>query len=245
MKKKNAQITLIMLVGIFIVMTAALVFYFVYYLENKNPIAPLVFERDSIENYINQCVKKTAENGLKLLGVQGGFITLQDYLQAQNAGISYLYDKESKVPSIGQIQDELSAYVDSNLDSCFKKFDDFKKQGWDVEQGNIHSKTTANERDVTFDINFPLKVSNKGYTLSFEKFLVLLNVRLKYIHQLASYIVDFNIKNPRSIDRTALNNYDVNITVFPYQDSLVYSIEDTKSLIVNNPYQFIFALKFE
>ena len=93
MKKKNAQITLIMLVGIFIVMTAALVFYFVYYFENKNPIAPLVFERGSIENYVNQCAKKTAENGLKLLGAQGGFITLQDYLQAQNAGISYLYDK--------------------------------------------------------------------------------------------------------------------------------------------------------
>lgn len=245
MKKKNAQITLMMLVGIFIVMVAALIFYFVSYFENKNSAVPLVFERQSIENYINNCVKKTAENGLKLLGTQGGFIRLQDYMQTQNVKVSYLYDKESKVPSIGQIQDELSAYVDSNLDSCFKKFDDFKKQGWDVQQGNIHSKTTVNEKDAAFEVDFPLKVTDRGHTISFEKFLVLLNVRLKYIHQLASYIVDFNIKNPGSVDRTELNNYDVNITVFPYQNSLVYDIEDSKSLIVNKPYRFMFALKFE
>ena len=245
MEKKNAQITLMILISVFIVMAAALVFYFAYYLENRNPAAHLAFGRESIENYISQCIKKTAENGLELLGIQGGVIKLQDYLQAPNFGISYLYDKGSRVPSIEQVQNELSSYMDKNLDSCFKNFEDFKKQGWNVEQGIIHSKTMVNEQDVAFEVDLPLKVSSSDSAISFDKFLVLLNVRLKYIYRLASYIVDFNIKNPKSMDRTALNNYDVNITVFPYQDALIYNIEDSKSPIINKPYRFVFALRFE
>ncbi len=244
MEKKSSQVTLMMLIGIFIVMFAALVFYFAYYFENRNSVT-LIFERSSIENYVNQCVKKTAEDGVKLLGRQGGFITSKDYMETPNTKISYLYDKENKVPSTVQMQDELAAYMDGNVGSCFKNFDDFKKQGWGIEQGIIHSKAMLNEKDVTFEVDFPLKVSSKGNTLNFEKFLVVLNVRLKYIHNLADYIVNFNVNNPKSIDRTALSNYDVDITVFPYRDSLVYDIKDSKSLIVNKPYRFMFALKFE
>jgi len=244
MEKNKAQVTLMMLIGIFIVMFAALVFYFAYYFENRND-APLVFERSSIENYVNQCVKKTAEDGLRLLGKNGGFITSKDYIETPNTKISYLYDKESKVPSVAQMQDELGSYMDGNLGFCLKNFDDFKKHGWGIEQGDVHSKAMLNEKDVTFEVDFPLKVSSKGNTLNFERFLVVLNVRLRYIHDLADYIVNFNIKNPKSIDRTDLSNYDVDITVFPYQDSLVYNVEDSKSLIVNKPYQFLFALKFE
>ena len=203
----------------------------------------MVFERISIENYINGCIKKTAEDGLKLFGKQGGIIIQDDFLAVPNPGIAYLYNNGNKIPSMDKIQHELSSYMDNNLNTCLKNFDDFKKQGWNVERGNINIKAQINQEDVFFEVDLPFKVSDKGNTINFEKFVSKLNVRLKYIYDLVNKIVDFNIKIPGGIDRTALNNYDVNVTIFPYQNSLVYVIDDSKSLVMSRPYRFIFALK--
>ena len=243
--KKNAQVTFMIAISVFIVVIASFIFYVAYYFENKNLAEPLVFERLSIENYINGCVKKTAEDGLKLLGKQGGII-LKEHLQTPNSGIDYyLYNNQSKIPSIENIQDELSFYVKSNLDACLRDFEDFKRRQWNVEKGEIETKTQVNEQDVAFEVNFPLKITNQGSTLNFERFVSKVNVRLKYIYDLANRTVNFNIKNPRSVDRTALSNYDVNVTVFPYEDSVVYVIDDSKSLIMNKAYRFMFAMGFE
>lgn len=242
---KKAQITLIILIAVFIAIIAALIIYAAGYFRNKNAIEPLAFDKARIESYINNCIKKTAENGLKLLGKQGS-ISPDNYLQAPYFKIQYyFYNNQNKMPTIEKIQNELALYMNENLGTCLKDFEDFKKQGWNVEKGSINSKAGINEQDVSFEINFPIKVINKVDTISFEKFASRLNVRLKYIYNLVSAIADFNTKYQKSIDRTALNNYDVNVTVFPYENSLVYSIDDSKSFIMNSPYRFNFALKFE
>ncbi|MDP3764903.1 MAG: hypothetical protein Q8R04_00165 [Nanoarchaeota archaeon] len=243
LKNKNAQITWIIATAIFIFIISAFTFYVTNYFKPKNPIEPLVFERASIENYIDECVKKTAEDGLKLLGKQGGLIITADYLTAPNLGIVYLYNDGNKIPSMDRIQNELSFYMNDSLNNCLKNLDDFKKQGWNAEKGNINIKTQINQEDVFFEVDFPLKVSDKGNTINFEKFAAKLNVRLKYIYNLANTVVDFNAKNPGGIDRTALSDYDVNVTIFPYQNSLIYVIDDYKSVIMNQPYRFIFALR--
>ena len=244
--KKNAQITLIIAIGVFILIMASLILYLAYYFKIKNRAEPLVFEKISIENYINGCVKKTSEDGLVLLGRQGGLILLQDYLETPEVGIEYsLMNNQNKVPSIEKMQDELSFYLKNNLNECLKDFDDFIKQGWDVKKEVIDAKTKINEKDVIFEVYYPIKISNdKGDILNFGKFISILNVRLKYIHNLVNTVVDFNIKNPKSVDRTALNNYNVNVTVFPYEGSLVYVVDDSNFLIMNEPYRFMFAMKF-
>ena len=94
MQNKKAQITLIIAIAVFIVIIAGLIFYVANYYK-KSSIEPLVFEKASIENYINVCVKKTAEDGLKQLGKQG-----------------FVVDN-SKVPSIEEIQNQLNSILQS------------------------------------------------------------------------------------------------------------------------------------
>lgn len=241
---KKSQMSLIILAAIFIVIIAAFIFYIAYYFK-QSPIEPLAFEKLSIENYINNCVKKTGEEGLKLLGIQGGSIILADYLQTPNFGISYLYHNGNKVPSIEKMQNELSSYMNNNLNVCLKDLNDFKAQGWNVEKGVVSTAASINELDVLFEVNYPMKIASKGNTLNFEVFASKINVRLKYIYNLVTSIVDLNSKIPRSVDRTALSNYDVDITVFPYEHSMIYVIDDSKSSILKQPYRFMFAMKFE
>lgn len=238
---KKGQITLIIAITFFIIIIAALIFYVVNYYK-KNQIDPLIFERASIENYINNCVKKTAEEGLKLLGKQGS-IVLDDSIKTPNADVAYYFNNANKVPSIEKIQNDLSLHMNKNLNVCLKDFEDFKKQGWDVEKVEVNAKTQINQEDVLFEINLPLKVSDKVNTINFEKSVARLDVRLKYIYDLINKIVDFNTKYKRQIDMTTLNDYDVDVTVIDYEGSLVYNIKDPKSLIRNEPYVFRFAVK--
>src|SRR3989338_793034 len=225
---RKSQITLIIAIAIFIVIIAAFIFYAAYYFKNKNPIEPLAFERLSIENYINGCVKKTAEEGLNLFGKKG-----------------FVVDNDFKIPDIEQIRNELSLYINNNLNICLKDFKDFKKQGWDVEKGNINAKTQINQEDVAFDVDFPLKITYKGNTINFERFVTKINVRLKNIYDLINKIVEFDSKYKRHVDLSTLNEYNVNISISDFGDSLVYVIDDPKSLIMNEPYRFVLALKSE
>lgn len=242
MPNKNAQITLIFAIAISILIIAAFIFYAAGYYKNRAPLKPPVFEKASIENYINGCVKKTAEEGLKQLGKQGGLITIGGYLTVPNTGIVYLYNNGNRLPSMEKMQNELSFYINKKLNDCLKDFKDFKKQGWDVENGRVGAKTVVNEEDVYFEVNFQIKVSDKGRSISFERFVHKSDVRLKHIYGLVSRIVSFRENYNRAIDMKELGKYDVNITVMDNENALIYVIRDSKSRVRDKPYTFVFGM---
>lgn len=222
--EKKSQITLVIALALLILIIAAFIIYSGNYLK-KNNQEPLIFERASIENYINDCVKGTAENGLKQLGKKG-----------------FAVDKP-EIASIEEMQSQLADYINSNLDSCLDNFNDFERAGWDVEKGSINAKAQINEKDVSFDVDYPIKVANEGSTISFERFTSIVNVRLKYIHELAGKIVEFKFKHNKEVDLTTLSEYDLEVTIFPDKEDFVYVIDDHKSLIMNEPYRFILKIK--
>ena len=216
---KKSQMTVMIAIAIFILIIATLIFYIANYYK-KSLKEPLVFERASIESYISNCIKKTAEDGLMLFGKMGFNID------------------ENSIPGIDDVQGQLASYMNSNLDICLKDFDDFRKQGWDVEKGDVNAKAQINEQDVSFDVDYPLKVSDKSNTINFERFALSLNIRLKYIYELVNEIAEFKFKYNKEVDLTTLRDYDLEVTVFPDKKSFVYVIDDKKSLIMNEPYRF-------
>ena len=222
--KRKAQVTMVIVIAIFILAIAALAIYAANYFK-KNSQEPLVFEKASVENYINSCARSTAENGLKQLGKQG-----------------FAADS-SKIPGIEDMQNQLAAYVNNNLNYCLNDFEDFEKEGWDVKKGEVNAKAQINEQDVSFDVSYPIKITNEGNTISFERFAVKLNVMLKYIHELAGKIAEFKFKYGKEADLTTLSEYNLEVTIFPDDGSFVYAIDDPKSLIMNKPYRFVLTIK--
>ena len=85
MKKKRAankksQVTLFIILGIVILSIFSLIFYLVNYTskekfgEKSEEAGKTSAELKPIEEYIKSCLKETAEQGLLLLGKQGGYI---------------------------------------------------------------------------------------------------------------------------------------------------------------------------
>ncbi len=82
---RKGQVTLFIIIGIILLITIALVIYFVQVAEKPierkaiTPVVPIA-EADPVTSYVLLCIKKTTIDGLDLLGSQGGYI-LPDYAQ--------------------------------------------------------------------------------------------------------------------------------------------------------------------
>lgn len=240
-KKRNAQLTLMMLVGIIL----ALVFFLLYLLATSLATSiTLPFDRNAIQEYVNNCFKQTAEESAILLGKQGGRTRLQPaYIAAKGFGISYALKQDApRVPSIREMEDDLSWHIDVRINDCLKNLKDFKSQGWKVEAGTFSSVASINRNDVDFRATFPFTVTAKEGSLTFRDFTIMLPVRLEYLHTAMGDVTQFSLEQGKRVDLTYLNGQDFNTTIFPYQNALVYRFIDEASAMRSQPYEFMFAI---
>lgn len=216
-------------------------FAFVFLLYSRGGVN-LEFTSPSIQSYLDGCLKQTAEDGLELLGKQGGRIWLQDYVSAPHYGITYwLKDDTLSIPTTQTMESELSGYINNNLERCINDFEEFEDRGWDVAAGDISTSVSINQDEVSIVALYPLTVTQQENILTITQFTARLPVRLRHIHSTASGAAQFMHANGK-IDLTMLDSSELNTTVFPYKNALIYHFSDEQSKLKNGPFVFNVAL---
>ncbi len=89
MKRKKAQITLFIIIGLVIVGAVAFLYYFI----TTPRIEKKELDTTAIEEYVTSCLDKTAKQALIKLGEQGGYLFVQDMPKSKRIGeieIAYL-----------------------------------------------------------------------------------------------------------------------------------------------------------
>ena len=159
--------------------------------------------------------------------------------------ITYAYDKgKNTFPSKLNMEKELEIYTDIMLDICFGNLSLF--QGWEVKKGKIDTEVSIAENSVVFNINYPIEFKREQIFKEFSKFRAEVPVRLGHIHSIITNIVQEQVEQSGWIPFTYLNEFDVNVTFYPYRENnFIYEFIDEKSLIRNEPYRFLVANKFE
>lgn len=113
--KKNAQATLFMIVGLIVIMGGAVFFYSTQ--SASKQLAPEVkiaqeqapLEFDPIKSYANDCASSVAVEGLKIIGKQGGYISLTNRALSHESftitqsptesdAVSFTKDSDLKIP---------------------------------------------------------------------------------------------------------------------------------------------------
>jgi hypothetical protein len=242
---KKAQLTPFILLGVIILIAFMVMFYLTsFVISNNQHNQALVFNKATVDNYVTTCLDKVSSHALTILGKQGGHIYPQHYLETPNYYVSYLSNNGvNDVPSIEQMQKELSAYINENLNSlCLENFEPFKKQRWDVSYGDIKITTSINVNSVTFDLKLPVTIKHDESYVTAEDFTVTHKLRLMYIWSTVNRIVNSLIENSNWIDMTLLSDFDLEFTIFPYNKVPVFSITDEKYHLNQKPYQFMFAI---
>ena len=245
---KKGQISYFLLVALILLISSSFIFYF-NSTSSEKPKSQNSFgmNLDPIKNYLNNCVKITSEDAVTTLGWQGGLIIYDEnrMITTHFGAITYAYkDRRNTFPSKQEMEKQLELYTDIILARCIENLSSY--QGWELEKEKIDTHVSINENSVLFNINYPIKLKKEKTVEEFSEFRTEVPVRLGYIHSAINSIIEKQVKEPGWIPFTNLNEFDVNVTFYPYKkNNFIYEFVDDKSLIKNEPYRFLVANMFE
>jgi len=241
---KRGQITLFVIIAILLVAAIALVVYTqrealgLKLAQGQAEIRPITSE-------IDNCIKSTSEKGIYLIGIQGGYIEpISASIETNSSTVSYAYyNGKVLFPSQGNIENQLAGYIDLMLPKCvdFSKWPDFT-----VSAEKVSSTVLIRENEVLIETSWPITLQ-KGTTFRLEKFSSRIPVRLGIIYDSASQIVNSTAKDASKIDLsqmiTIYEKYNITTDIVPYNQTLIYSLTDPTSIVLDKPCIFLVAAK--
>lgn len=211
---KKGQVTIYVVIGVFILFSSVLLLsyrsgLFLSEWDKLKAESLLVPEKaKDVQGFVQGCVERTAREGLDILGAQGGYIALPESELPASIVNPYsnrldvigglqtaywVYQKPNKVekrqiPSLDDMQTELSAYVADHLEDCVQDFSAF--EGYSFDKSNAVVDTEIQDDKVLFTVTYPLSFSEDGFSYSFNQFYAEADVELERLHKLAQEIVD-------------------------------------------------------
>jgi len=216
---KEGQVTLFIIVAIVIV---AIIISLIFFKSiGKGNLSKT--ETNKINNYLSSCFKIKAEQGILLLGKQGGYFSFQDKNNAID-NITFLGEKtvyywknnKNLVPSLNTIQNQLDDYLNENIGDCFSSSELF---GY-IFEGNCTAKSnilTDKINMVNIEFDCPVIVKKNDLTSRLKGFEINVNAPISKLVNVSNQIILEYSKNPGYIcvtcfdDIASANNVTVNI----------------------------------
>lgn len=206
--KKKGQVTIPIIIGLLLLISIALFFYLrgeTVVVESgtivPDDIAP-------VYTLVESCIYSISEEAIITLGLQGGYIEIpadiknnpSTHVKIDPFGlykIPYWYFKgEKRVPTIGSMENDISTYVESKLESCVGSLKDFEYK-FKVKAGTPEVNTIIADKDVYLEVNFPVELKSKveKKTIKIDKFNSKIPVALRRAYDLANRTIDTEIRD--------------------------------------------------
>ena len=256
---RKGQITVFIILGILIVLVFSLFFILKQTSVSKNVkvteevLTPL--QGDNIKLFVESCLNRVSEEGLVLIGRQGGYYQSPlDYsiLFVGDKLPYYYYEDEIRVLEIEDAEKELERYIKDYLPVCVDNFKIFEKSGYDITEGEIVVSVSYNER-TKIVLNYPLKFELGQDVMEFDTFIKVVNVNVKKFIEAAEELVEQNLEDKGYICLTCMEDTaaskNILIDALPIHDSSVFAndiimfrLEDKKPVILdykNFTFEFI------
>ena len=272
MVNKHAQITIFIIIAVLLIAVIAIVFLARNVLNPVPPISPAGTE--NVGEFVKNCLKITSENGIILLGRQGGYYTVPSpsishtgndsstgkyATELGSITIPYYWDGSSSanMPSDRSvIADQLSLYVQGNLNNCLNDFSLFEQKGFAVQKGDMKAQTTILDEKVTVSLDYPVTITKGESTQTNTAYNAEVPVRLGLVYNLARDIILNRAScQPASLIsglmnsnlacfRTGVMPNNFNVGSMRSDNTAVFILTDNNYKLNNNYYDFIFAYKY-
>lgn len=206
--KKRGQITVFIIVGIIILFA---IFLFLYVQREKvtefltEPLETIPSQYSPVKNFVEGCIENTATQGILLLGMQGGYITIPQWAQADpRASIPltpdgairiplWYYRDNPRVPTIKSMQNELTTYIGENVGTCLQNFTALADRFSINASNQIEIVTQIGDEAVIITAAYPLSaqlLEEPEARQEITTFVARIPVRLKRMHELAKEILN-------------------------------------------------------
>lgn len=220
MKRGNrkAQVTIFIIIAIIIV--AAIVTVIIIQRTQEGPAA----ETRVIKNYLDSCFEEKAEQTILELAERGFYYELPEekinFLGEET--VYYFKDDENLMPSVSEIEQELSKRMDRNMLSCLT-LQEFREE-YDISFEECSTSASIKEEGVEFPISCPITISKGITTSTLDNFQANVECKAQKLINVAELIVEEYSKNLDKIcvecfDEIALDN-DVEILIVPITEDI-------------------------
>ena len=246
---KKGQVTIFIILAIFIV--AGAILFFILRESSESIKSPSV-EIESVVVFVQECIESKGEEALFFIGQHGGYYFTPE--PSTSTGVPYYFINQNNFfPSKEKIQDEFSQYLNEALPECtddFTKFENFV-----IDEGEIETEVFISKEKVILDVNYPLKISKGEEVFLVEEFHnIEILINLYSIYDIAEFIFWQHVQNTNKICISCLlniqNEKDFQIIANTEGDTIIYSIIDTSfsfdlqnNLLEPESYKFMFAIE--
>jgi hypothetical protein len=238
---KKAQLSAYIIIGLIIV--GVIVGYFLLNptLQKVNPEIQPLYEQ------VSNCIHDVGEEALYTIGRSGGYIEVPQPALEESVAY-YLYDNTNYMPSKKTIEEQLSLYMDFMVPFCIDpdEFDEYT-----ITEKNVETKTSIEDEQVIFTVDYPLSIQKGESRYSIRSFESEIPVRLGAIHDAVAALMDEQMKRTDAVCATCLysisEDYQLHFQILDTaeKNNLVFVVRDEQSKILNEDYQFYFAIKLE
>ena len=120
MFKKKGQLTIFIILAIFIVGSAILFYSF------RSGILTNIFSPDvgRVNSFVQDCIEEEASEILPRIGTGGGYF-LPPNLSLDSGVPIYYFDEENHMPTKNEVEEEISFFMNDKLFLCRKNFRNF------------------------------------------------------------------------------------------------------------------------
>src|SRR3989344_4117657 len=243
---KRSQISVFVILAVIVV--AVIVVYFIVNstkitILSENKIHPDI---QPVYSYIENCVFETGEDAIEYIGVHGGYYKLPE-LSIDIEIPYYLYERKNFIPLKEEIEEQISLYVNENLNSCIseEELSDFQ-----INFGEIKTKTLIEDEKVIFNIEYPLSIKKGENSYTIKNFNTEIPVRLGIVYDIANNLVANDLENPRYICLPCIDyfseKYDIKIKAINYNEKeFIFTISDENSKINDNNFILNYVNKYD
>jgi len=238
MKKGKAQVAIFVIIAV-LVAGGAIVLIAV---NSDSNLFGLGVDEEAREVYdlLNSCVKQRTIDAVRLIGLQGGYISPEEYIESNLGNIAYgLKNKRNVLASNSDIEREIANYVEFALPFCIS--------------GNLNYEVVSREPEVSITIKknsvrviaeMPVSVTKGESSFEIkEKYDHEIQIRLGKSLEVANLIIKEQIKEGEYVPITTLMEFEQDVLFTNYdEDTLIYVITDQDSRIDGIPYSFEFVV---
>jgi hypothetical protein len=259
----RSQITVFVIIALLIVVAVGIIFVVRNSLKTGQ-VTPAV-GTENVGDFVTECLESTSENGLVIVGRQGGYYKFASELNVAYSGNDsepgilftelgninvpyYFYNLKNIMPPKEKIEEQLSLYVRDNLNNCIKDFDIFEQKGFSIDAGNINATTKILEDKVEIFLDYPVTTTKADFTQTKTVYSVNFPIRLKEVYNITQTFLSLQTINsgrlcvecliaavPASFHTQVLTSDD---------NTNIFILTDKERKLNNSNYDFIFAYKY-
>jgi len=259
---KCSQVTIFIIIAVLLVVGVGIVFVVRNSLKSRGENLPVGTE--NVGDYVTNCLKLTSENGLILIGRQGGYYKFASEPNVAYSGndsepgilftnlgsinVPYYYNLQNIMPSKEKIEEQLSFYVEDNLGKCINDFSVFKQKGFTIDAGNIDVTTTILDEKVRVSLDYLVTITKGETTQTKTAHSAEIPLRLGLVYNISKDFVSLQAPISGRLCLECLSAVvpsGFHVQVLKYNDNTnIFVFTDKERKLNNNNYDFIFAYKY-